>query len=93
RRARRHGVLSLAQALGRARLSAEIVGSSARFDDAENRRRLGGYGVVNLAVEWTLDASATLFLRADNVLDHHYELAADFATGGARIFGGMRWRL
>jgi vitamin B12 transporter len=93
RRARRHGVLSLAQALGRARVSAEIVGSSARFDDAENRRRLGGYGVVNVAVEWTLDASTTLFLRADNVLDHHYELAADFATGGARVFGGMRWRL
>ncbi|HET8877644.1 MAG TPA: TonB-dependent receptor [Casimicrobiaceae bacterium] len=93
RRARRHGVVSLAQALGRARVSAEIVGSSARFDDAENRRRLGGYGVVNVAVEWTLDASTTLFVRADNVLDHHYELAADFATGGARVFGGMRWRL
>jgi vitamin B12 transporter len=93
RRARRHGVLSLAQALGRARVSAEIVGSSARFDDAENRRRLGGYGVVNVAVEWTIDASTTLFVRADNVLDHHYELAADFATGGARVFGGMRWRL
>ena len=93
RRARRHGVLSLAQALGRARISAEIVGSSARFDDAENRRRLGGYGIVNVAVEWTVDPSTTLFLRADNVLDHHYELAADFATGGARVFGGMRWRL
>jgi vitamin B12 transporter len=93
RRARRHGVLSLAQALGRTRVSAEIVGSSARFDDAENRRRLGGYGVVNVAVEWTVDASTTLFLRADNVLDHHYELAADFATGGARVFGGLRWRL
>ena len=93
RRARRHGVVSLAQALGRARISAEIVGSSARFDDAENRRRLGGYGVVNVAVEWTVDASTTLFVRADNVLDHHYELAADFATGGVRVFGGMRWRL
>ena len=93
RRARRHGVVSLAQALGRARISAEIVGSSARFDDAENRRRLGGYGVVNVAVEWTVDASTTLFVRADNVLDHHYELAADCATGGVRVFGGMRWRL
>jgi vitamin B12 transporter len=93
RRARRHGVLSVAQAFGRARITAEVVASSERFDDAENRRRLGGYGLVNLAFEWTVDASTTLFVRGDNVLDHHYELAADFATGGARVFAGARWRL
>jgi hypothetical protein len=34
-----------------------------------------------------------LFVRGDNVLDRHYELAADFATGGARAFAGVRWRL
>jgi vitamin B12 transporter len=93
RRARRHGVLSIAQSLGPARVTAELVGSSERFDDAENLRRMGGYGIVNLIVEWTVSTSTTLFLRADTVLDHHYELAADFATGGARVFAGARWRL
>ena len=93
RRARRHGVLSIAQSLGPARVTAELVGSSERFDDAENLRRMGGYGLVNLTVEWTVNRSTSLFLRADNVLDHHYELAADFATGGARVFAGARWRL
>jgi len=93
RRARRHGVLSLAQAFGRTRVIAEVVASSERFDDAANQRRLGGYGLVNLALEWSVDASTTLFVRADNVFDHHYELAADFATGGARVFAGARWRM
>lgn len=93
RRARRHAVLSLTQAIGATRITAELVGSSERFDDAANQRRLGGYGLVNLAVEWTLDRRTVLFVRADNVLDHRYELAADFATGGARVFGGVRWRL
>jgi vitamin B12 transporter len=93
RRARRHGVLSIAQSLGPARVTAELVGSSERFDDAENLRRMGGYGLVNVIVEWTVNASTSLFLRADNVLDHRYELAADFATGGARVFAGARWRL
>lgn len=93
RRARRHGVVSLSQPFGRARVIAEFVGSSARFDDAENLRRLGGYGLVNLALEWTLDPRTTLFIRGDNVLDRDYELAADFATGGARVFGGVRWAL
>jgi vitamin B12 transporter len=93
RRARRHGVLSLTQSFGRTRVTAELVGSSTRFDDAANQRRLGGYGLVNLAFEWTVARSTTFFVRADNVFDHHYELAADFATGGARVFGGMRWRM
>jgi vitamin B12 transporter len=93
RRARRHGVVTLSQALGRGRLIAEWVASSARYDDAENQRRLGGYGLVNLALEWTFDARTTFFVRGDNVFDRHYELAADFATGGARVFGGVQWHM
>ena len=93
RRARRHAVLSLGQPLGRAHVTAELVASSERFDDAANTRRMGGYALVNLVLEWPVDARTTLFLRGDNVLDRDYELAADFATGGARVFGGVRWRL
>ena len=93
RRARQHGVVALSQPVGRATLIAELVASSARFDDAENRRRMGGYGLVNLAVEWTIDAQTTVFVRADNVFDRQYELAADFATGGARVLAGVRWRM
>jgi vitamin B12 transporter len=93
RRARRHGTVSITQAFGAWRLTGEAVASSERFDDAENTRRLGGYGLVNLVVEWTASPTTTLFARADNVFDRHYELAADFATGGARVFGGVRWKL
>ena len=93
RRARRHGAVSVAQAFGRVRVIGEVAASSARFDDAENLRRLGGYGVVNLTVEWTIDSRTTLFVRGENVFDRNYELAADFATGGARVSGGVRWQL
>ncbi|MGE5172029.1 MAG: TonB-dependent receptor domain-containing protein [Rudaea sp.] len=93
RRARRHAALGLRQALGRARVTGELVASSGRFDDAANARRMGGYALVNVVLEWPLDARTTLFLRGDNVLDHNYELAADFATGGAKVSGGVRWRL
>jgi len=93
RRARRHATLSYSQQAGAVRLTAEWVGSSERYDDAENLRRLGGYGIVNLAAEWALARGVTLFLRGDNVFDKNYELAADYATGGARVFAGARWRL
>jgi len=93
RRARRHGVVTLAQPYGRASFIVEVVASSERFDDAENLRRLAGYGIINVAVEWAIDARTTLFVRGDNVFDRAYELAADFATGGARAFAGIRWRM
>ena len=93
RRARRHGVVALSQPYGRALLIVEVVGSSARFDDAANVRRLAGYGIVNVALEWAIEARTTLFVRGDNVFDRDYELAADFATGGARVLAGIRWRM
>jgi outer membrane cobalamin receptor len=33
-----------------------------------------------------------VFARLDNALDKHYELAADYATAGANLFAGVRWR-
>ncbi|MGE5090385.1 MAG: TonB-dependent receptor domain-containing protein [Candidatus Levyibacteriota bacterium] len=93
RRARRHAAFAYSQQAGPVRLTAEWVGSSQRYDDAENLRRLGGYGIVNLGAEWALAHGVTLFVRGDNVFDRNYELAADYATGGARIFAGARWQL
>jgi len=69
------------------------VAASRRYDDAENARAMGGYAIVNLTAEWPLSPTLVAFVRADNVFDRHYELAADFSTGGARVFGGLRWQL
>ena len=93
RRARRHGVLSVSQPLGPTHLIVEAVASSARYDDAENLRRLGGYAIFNVALEWAVDTRTTLFVRGENVFDHDYALAADFSTGGARVFAGFRWTM
>lgn len=92
RRARRHGALSVEHRLGTGRLNAELVASSARFDDAANTRRMGGYALLNLLAEWTFQPQWTVFARLDNALDKHYELAADYATAGASLFAGIRWR-
>jgi vitamin B12 transporter len=93
RRARRHASIGATQRIGAWRLGAEVVASSVRYDDAANLRHMGGYAIVNLTAEWSLAHGVTLFLRADNVLDKNYELVADYATGGAQWFGGVRWAL
>lgn len=92
RRAQRHGALALSHTLGPLRLGAEAVASSHRYDDVENRRRLAGYAIVNLTAEWAAGKGVTVLARADNVGDRDYELAAGYATGGARAFVGVRWQ-
>jgi vitamin B12 transporter len=92
RRARRHASLLVARAWSALRVGAELIASSARFDDAANARRMGGYALVNLTADYALAPGWTLFTRFDNVLDKHYELAADYNTAGASVFAGVRYR-
>jgi len=93
RRAHTHASVSALHRIGAWQLGAEVVASTHRFDDAANTARMGGYAVVNLTAEWTLAHGMTLALRANNVLDKHYELVADYATGGAQWFAGLRWAI
>ena len=93
RRARRHATIGASQHIGAWQFGAEVVASSVRYDDAANLKRMGGYAIVNLTAQWSLAHGVTLFLRADNVLDKNYQLVADYATGGAQWFGGVRWAL
>jgi len=92
RRARRHGVLTIGRSWNALRVGVEVNASSARFDDAANTRRMGGYALVNLTADYALAAGWALFARLNNALDKHYELAADYNTAGAAGFVGVRYR-
>jgi vitamin B12 transporter len=92
RRARQHGALQLLQKAGPVQLGVEFVASSLRFDDAENLRKMGGYGIVNLTADWPFAKSWSLLVRGNNVFDKNYQLAADYSTGGATVFAGLRWQ-
>src|SRR5579859_525009 len=45
------------------------------FDDAANTTRLAGYTLVDLRAEVPIDSRFTLFARAENLFDKHYETA------------------
>jgi vitamin B12 transporter len=79
------------QDAGSLQVGAEVVASSARFDDAANTRRMGGYALLNLTAEYRFGSRWTILARLDNALDKRYELAADFKTAGANAFLGVRW--
>ena len=92
RRARAHGAMQVQQQAGPVQLGLEFVASSLRYDDAADTVKMGGYGIVNLTVEWPFTKGLTLLLRGNNVFNKNYQLAADFATGGSTVYASLRWQ-
>lgn len=91
RRARRYGTIQVTQAFGSLQLGVQLTAQSARFDDAANTRRMGGYALVNLNAEYALASQWALFAVIGNAFDKNYELAADYNTMGTNIFAGVRY--
>ncbi len=92
RRARQYGTLDVTQAFGPLQAGVQVVASSARYDDAADTRRMGGYAIVNLNANYALAPRWTLFAVAGNIFNKHYELSADYNTIGANLFAGVRYR-
>lgn len=91
RRAREHASIGADYRIGRLDTGAELQVSGARFDDAANLRRLGGYTLLNLVATWQLNADLSLLARINNVADKDYELARNYGTGGRSWFAGLRY--
>jgi len=91
RRARRHGSLGADYAFGAWKAGAELVFSGERFDDAANRNRLGGYGVVNLTGGYDFGNGLSAHARWNNVADKQYALARNYRTPDSNLFVGLRY--
>ncbi|QTD46819.1 TonB-dependent receptor domain-containing protein [Ottowia testudinis] len=72
-------------------LGAEWQAVSARWDNAANTQRLGGYGLVNLYASTILAREWSLLARIDNLADKTYQVARGYATPGRTIYVGLRW--
>lgn len=92
RRAREHGAVQVLQQAGPVQLGVEFIASSLRYDDAADTVKMSGYGIVNLTVEWPFANGFSLLLRGGNVFNRNYQLAADYSTGGATAYAGIRWQ-
>lgn len=91
RRARRHANLSADYTIGQLDAGAELQASGERYDDAANRNRLGGYGLLNLYTSWQFTPDWSLLVRLDNAADKRYELARFYGTAGRTWFAALRY--
>lgn len=72
-------------------LGTDVQAAGARFDNAANSQRLGGYALVNLFASTTLMRGLALEARIDNLADKDYQLARTYATAGRNGQVTLRW--
>lgn len=94
RRAKDFGSLGLIKTSGSWTLGAEVVGSSARFDQADEAEgtRMHGYALLNLTAAYALDREWSIRARWNNVFDREYELAQNFNTPGSNVFVAVQYQ-
>jgi vitamin B12 transporter len=91
RRARRLATLGADTDWAGWRVGAELQAAAMRFNDADNKERLGGYGLLNLLASRTLAPGLELLARMDNVADKAYETSRTYATPGRTLQVALRW--
>jgi vitamin B12 transporter len=91
RRAKRHGSLRADTELAGWTLGAGVQASGRRYDDAANKRPLGGYALLNLDAQYPISKQLRLQINLDNSLDKAYQTAGGFATAPRTLFVGLRY--
>ena len=92
RRAPRTARIDIDRSFGAFRFGSTVSGASARYDDAANNLRLGGYGTVDLRVEYAVNADWSLQARATNVFDRDYETIAWYNQPGREYGLSLRYQ-
>nr|WP_315260549.1 TonB-dependent receptor [uncultured Duganella sp.] len=91
RRSKKHGNVAADYSIGALKTGVELEFSGDRFDDAANKNRLGGYGLVNLYATYSFNKDWSALVRWNNVGDKQYDLARFYVTPGSKVFAGLRY--
>lgn len=101
RRAKEHGAIWLGYNWGKWDFGSELVGSSKRYNDAENAIKLGGYALLNLTAQYKVNDDWAINARVNNLLDKQYALATtattdnltgpNYNTMGTNLFVSVRY--
>ena len=80
------------RSFGDFRFGTTLNAASARYDDAANNVRVGGYATVDLRLEYAVNTDWTLQARATNVFDREYETIAWYNQPGREYGLSLRYQ-
>jgi vitamin B12 transporter len=91
RRTKQAARLSADTRVGPLRVGGTLVASGARFENAANTVRLGGFATVDLRLAWPLDNGLEIAGTLNNALDKRYETTQGYNPAGRQGFVTLRW--
>ena len=68
------------------------IAEAARWDDAGNQLRVGGYGTADARVSWRFADAWTLQANLVNAFDRNYETSAYYQQPGREVALSLRWQ-
>jgi vitamin B12 transporter len=75
------------------RLGLSLKAQDARYSNATNTVRLGGYATVAARAAWQVTKHVELTLKLDNLLGENYQLADGYRQDGFNWMFGVGWRM
>ncbi|KQV94875.1 TonB-dependent receptor domain-containing protein [Pelomonas sp. Root1237] len=91
RRAKRLATVGADTELGDWVLGSSVQASGARWDNAANTRKLGGYGLVNFNAQYKIRKDLKLQLNLDNAFDRETSTAYGYASAPRTALISLRW--
>lgn len=92
RRAQQTARVDLDRRVGALRVGLTGYAAGRRFDDAANAVQLGGYGTLDLRLEYALGEDWSVLARAANVFDRSYETVAWYNQPGREYQLSVRYQ-
>ena len=92
RRAKRKLTLDVQRAWDAWGMGATLTARSARYDDADNTERMGGYALLDLRASYRPAPSWTVQGKLNNTFDKDYETVEGYNTLGRRFMLTVRYR-
>lgn len=86
--------LNAAHRLGSWKIGAETQSAGKRYDDTGNStaKRMGGYTLVNVFAQYTIDPAWRLEIRGNNLTDKDYETVWGYGTARRNLYLGLRYQ-
>lgn len=92
RRSRLSGRVDIDRSVGAWTLGMGWTGQGRRYDDLANTVRMGGYGTLDLRVEYAVATAWTVQAGITNLFDTHYETARFYRQPGREYALQLRYR-
>jgi vitamin B12 transporter len=92
RRAQNTARLDIDRRFGDFRAGITANGAGKRYDDAANTLRLGGYGTVDLRLEYAISRDWSVLGRVSNLFDRDYETVAWYNQPGREYRLSVRYQ-